>query len=65
MSLAQFNAQLNESFAQLNKTISGFFNFITYRIKNFSRLSIGEQISFSAIGLGLVLIIASMVLFMI
>tara|TARA_Y100000310_G_C20020461_1_gene507137 strand:+ start:189 stop:365 length:177 start_codon:yes stop_codon:yes gene_type:complete len=49
----------------LNRSINGFFSFIGGKLKNFPNLSIGEQISYPAIGLGFILILTSIVLFII
>lgn len=48
-----------------NRKISYFFSFVAGKLKNFKNLTLGEQISYSAIGVGLIMILASIVLFVI
>ena len=50
---------------RLNQKISSFFGFTGMKLKNFKNLTLGEQISFGAIGVGLVLMVTSVVLFII
>jgi hypothetical protein len=59
--MADFKAQLN----QINEKINSFFTFIGNKLKNFKNLSIGEQISYPSIGLGTLLILTSLILFII
>ncbi len=57
--------KLNEQLNAINQKINAFFNFIVNKLKNFKNLTLGEQISYPAIGLGLILILTSIVLFII
>ncbi len=57
--------KFNEKLDRLNANLNNFFAFVGSKLRNFSRLSLGEQISYSSIGMGLVLIIVSLVLFVI
>lgn len=59
MNLNQFNVQLN----LLVKKVKAFFTFIYNKLKNFKNLTLGEQISYVSIGLGLILVIISVILF--
>lgn len=56
-----FKDQIDE----FNLKINGFINFVSGKLKNFPDLSLGEQISYPAVGLGLILILTSIVLFII
>ena len=56
-----FKQKLNS----LNSKLNNFFKFIGNKLKNFKNLSLGEQISYPSIGLGFILIITSMVMFII
>ena len=47
----------------VNQKVSYFFTFLFSKVKNYPNLSLGEQVSFGSIGLGLLLILTSMVLF--
>ena len=58
-------ADFKEYLTQLNKKINAFFSFILSKLKNFKNLTLGEQISYSSVGAGLLLILISIVLFMI
>mgnify|MGYP001582915791 CR=1 len=46
-----------------NQKITNFFSFIGDKLKNFKDLSVGEQVSFGCIGVGILLILISIVLF--
>lgn len=50
---------------QTNQKIKGFFTSVSNKLKNFKNFTIGEQISFGSMGLGLILILFSIVLFII
>ena len=56
-----FKQQLN----QINLELNQFVNFVLVKLKNFPRLSLGEQISYPVIGLGFILIITAIVMFVI
>jgi len=43
--------------------LNGFIGFVNGKLNNFKNLSLGEQIAFSCVGLGIVLILASVMLF--
>ncbi|MBI4980180.1 hypothetical protein HZC30_01315 [Candidatus Woesearchaeota archaeon] len=47
-----------------NQKISDFFSFIGNKLQNFKELSVGEQVSFGCIGVGILLILISIVLFL-
>ena len=61
--------QIMDNFQQqamlFNRRISAFFLFLGMKLKNFTSLSIQEQISFGLIGIGLILVVTSMVLFLV
>ena len=48
-----------------NQKVNGFIAFIGSKLSNFGSLSRGEQVSYSSIGLGIILVLASLVLFVI
>jgi len=52
MDLIKVNQQLNE-----------FFTFVNGKLANFPNLSLGEQISYPSAGLGLILMLVALVLF--
>ena len=56
-----FRDQVNE----FNQKVNAFFTFVGNRLRNFPDLSKGEQISYPAIGLGLLLIMIGVILFII
>lgn len=64
-SVNQLMSGLNQRLAVLNRKVNFFFAFIGNKLKNFKNLTLGEQISFSFIGAGLLLIMTSIVLFVI
>jgi ABC-type transport system involved in cytochrome c biogenesis permease subunit len=62
MDFKQLNGQINQEIAKLNQELTALVNFVTYKLKNFPNLTIGEQISYPAIGLGFILILVGIVL---
>ena len=56
---------INQQFADLSKKINNFVNFVSNKLKNFPRLTLGEQISFACVGVGIVLILISFILFIV
>ena len=54
-----------EQMAVWNQKINNFFKFIGNKLKNFQNITLGEQISYSSIGVGLILIITSTVMFVV
>lgn len=57
--MVDFKQQLNA----WNQKLNNFGLFIVGKLKHFPNISLGEQISYSSIGLGLVLVLVSIVLF--
>jgi len=49
----------------VNQGFASFIGFVGGKLQNFPNLTLGEQISYPAIGLGLVLLLTSIVLFII
>jgi len=47
----------------MNESINDFFTFIAGKLKDFKNLSLGEQIAFPCVGLGLLLIVVSLFMF--
>lgn len=47
----------------MNESVTDFFTFIAGKLKDFKNLSLGEQIAFPCVGLGLLLILISLVMF--
>ena len=56
----QVVSQINQQFALLYKQIAAFFNFVFNKIQN---LKLQEQIAYGLIGIGLLLLLTSIVLF--
>ncbi len=56
---------INQTINALNARINYFFVFLLNKIKDYRNLTIGEQISYPAFGLGLLLVLVSIVLFII
>ncbi|HIJ10754.1 TPA: hypothetical protein HA278_01730 [Candidatus Woesearchaeota archaeon] len=54
---------LKEQFAQWNVQLNENLAFIEGKLRNFKNLTVGEQVSYSSIGLGLMCILTSIVLF--
>ncbi|MDP3734132.1 MAG: hypothetical protein Q8R37_02795 [Nanoarchaeota archaeon] len=49
----------------LNHAVASCFNFVGSKLTNFKNLSLGEQVSYSSIGVGMILIMVAVVLFII
>jgi len=54
---------LKKSVQELGEKFAQFFQFIAEKINDFPQLSLGEQIAFPVAGLGLLLILISLILF--
>ena len=55
--------QFQQQFILLIKQVSDFFFFVFNKIKNFTHLTLAEQIAYGLIGVGLALALTSIVLF--
>jgi hypothetical protein len=49
----------------INIKVNGFAAFVTGKLKNFKSLSIGEQVSYPAVMLGILLMMVAVVMFII
>ncbi len=56
---------LQDQLNAFNEKINRFIAFIGGKLANFKNLSIGEQISYIAIGLGIILVLTGVVLYII
>ena len=59
----QFMEQMNQQLAVINHHLDEFFSFVGGKLKNFKNLTLGEQISYSVVGLGFLLFLVSIILF--
>lgn len=50
---------------ELNQKLQDFSSFVVDKVKDFPNLSLNEQIGFGAIGGGIVLVLAAVVLFLV
>ena len=48
---------------QMNLKLEAFISFVSAKLANYPRLSVGEKIAYPAVGTGFVLMLVSMVLF--
>ncbi len=65
ISFAQFKDNLADNLAVIHQRINAFVSFVINKLKNFKRLTLGEQIAYAGVGVGLLLVLAAMVLFII
>jgi hypothetical protein len=65
MGFDDFKDAWNAKMAAINESINEFFSFIGSKLKNFKSLTLGEQIGFCCVFIGLVLILVSIVLFLV
>lgn len=60
----QFLSNFQQQIALFNRRVSAFFSFLGMKLNNFKSLAVKEQISFGLIGIGLLFIMISIVLFL-
>tara|TARA_Y100000310_G_scaffold341139_1_gene439306 strand:- start:1466 stop:1645 length:180 start_codon:yes stop_codon:yes gene_type:complete len=58
-------ADLKQQLDAINQKINNGLNFVVNKLKNFKNLSLGEQISYPSVILGLILVLTSLVMFII
>lgn len=56
-------AAVQQAFSQRGAQFTAFFAFIAFKLKNFKKLTWGEQIAFSCIAAGLVFLLIALILF--
>lgn len=61
----QFLGNFQQQLVLFNRRLAAFFTFLGMKLRNFSSLTVQEQISFGLIGVGLILIATSIVLFLV
>jgi len=61
----QVIAGITEKFQLLSQKLNEFSSFVADKLKNFPRISLGEKISYVAVGVGFLFILISVVLFII
>jgi hypothetical protein len=61
----QFVGRFQQQLALFNRRFSAFFSFVLNRLKNFKNISLQEQIAYGVTGVGIVLMITSIILFVI
>ena len=55
----------SQKLQEINQKVNDFINFVIDKLKHFKELSRGEQVSYVSIGIGLFLILTSIILFII
>ncbi|MEW5897461.1 MAG: hypothetical protein AB1668_07235 [Nanoarchaeota archaeon] len=63
-SFKEINGQISGALSAFNQKFNNMFSFLYQKIKNFRDLTLGEKISYSTMGIGLLLILISLVMFM-
>jgi hypothetical protein len=63
--MSEFQTKVNAQLKILTDQINSFFSFVGEKLKNYKNLTLGEQVAYPTIGVGLVLILTSLVLFII
>jgi hypothetical protein len=64
MDFADIKDSIGDRMANFNEQLNDFFGFLGKKLGNFSRLALGEQIAYSCIGVGGVLILVAIILFL-
>ncbi|MBI2666306.1 hypothetical protein HYX13_01710 [Candidatus Woesearchaeota archaeon] len=57
--------EIKEALEDIQQQLNTFFIFIGNKLKNFKNITRGEQISYVAVGTGILLILVSLVLFVV
>jgi len=65
MDFKNLGTNIQNKFALINDKLINFSNFVVSKLKNFKNLSLGEQIAFPVSGLGILLILISLVMFIV
>ena len=65
MDVAELKDQLVDGLNQIGDSVSGFFSFVSNKLAHFSELSVGEQIAYGCVLLGMVMVITSVILFVV
>ena len=60
-----FIDEVKEKLSMLQESFSAGVDFLKGKLSHFKQLSLGEQISYPAVGLGLLLVLVSVVLFIV
>lgn len=60
----QIKNELQQQVTLFNQRLAAFFGFLLLKLTHFKSLTLAEQLSFGAIGMGLVLVITSAILFL-
>jgi hypothetical protein len=64
MDFKQISMNLNLWFAQLGKKLEFIYNFVLYRLKNYKHITPIEQIVYPLVGVGIILILVSLFMFL-
>ncbi len=63
--MQELNNQINQYLLNLQKKIVAITNFVIGRLKNYAKMTIGEQIAYPCIAAGILLILVSIILLLI
>ena len=63
MDASEVMNQVQDGFEEMGEKLNAFFSFVTNKLVHFSDLSVGEQIAYGCILLGIVLMITAVILF--
>lgn len=56
---------VKERFNVFTEAFGSFFQFVASKLQNFRNLTLGEQIAYCGVGVGLLLLLVSLVLFVV
>ncbi len=63
MDFKQLNNRINLFLNKLSKNVTFIANFVTNRLKIFAKITLAEQIAYSSIAAGILLVFISIILF--
>jgi hypothetical protein len=65
MDVAELKDQFVDGLNQIGEKVNKFLAFVSNKLAHFSELSVGEQIAYGAVLLGIVLVITSIIMFIV
>lgn len=63
--MSELGDNLKKKVEAVANNINQFFSFVNSKLKNYTALSLGEKIAYPSVGLGLLFILISIVLFIV
>ncbi len=65
MDVAELKDQFGDGLNEIGNQVTTFFSFVADKLAHFSDLTLGEQVAYGCVLLGLVLVITGVILFVV